>query len=85
MADKVKSFINRAVMWSIKNHWIFLIILVGVQSLTGSAMVDPKPWIPFSQNLLFTLHSFLGKLIFVLAIGLTLEKLYLWLLRRGKI
>lgn len=85
MWAKFKPSANKLVMWSIKNHWIFLIVLVGIQYLTGQELADSGFWIPFNREVVFRVHSFLGTVILIFAILLVLQKLYLWLMRTGKV
>ncbi len=76
---------NRFVVWSIKNHWILLVTVVGMQYLTGKMMTE---WgIPFglSVSTVLEFHEFNGGMIMLLAVGLSLEKGYLWLKRKGKV
>ena len=79
----LKKKLTPLVMWSIKNHWIFLVLLIGLQYLTGEQMTEPKAFIPLSAPMALQIHSILGKLILIGTAALFLDKMYLlWLRRR---
>lgn len=81
---KIKPNLTKIVMWSVKKHWLILVVLIGGQYLTGKGLADPS-LTSISYDRLFGLHSFGGNLILIAAIFLGLEKIYLWLMRTGKI
>ena len=85
MWKRYKPTITKLVMWSVKNHWLLLVVAIGAQYLIGKAMVNPNLDIPLSYDNLLSIHSWLGNLILVVAVFLGIEKIYLWLLRRGTI
>ena len=68
--------LQKLVLWSINNHWIFLLIILGSQWLTGQFMSLP---------LARTIHNLNSKVIVILTLGLAFDKLYLWLKSKGKI
>lgn len=80
--SNIKALVTPIVMWSIKNHWIFLVSIIVLQYLLGDGLAgEPKlpipiEWAPF-------LHEWLGKILLGFAIVLTGEKLYLYLLKKG--
>jgi hypothetical protein len=85
MWNRYKPVVTKLVMWSIKNHWIGLVVLIGTMYITGNAMAEANPYIPLSYSMLFTIHSWTGKLVLITAVFLALEKLYLWLLRNKRL
>jgi hypothetical protein len=72
------------VMWSIKNHWMFLVTLIILQYLLGNGLAG-EPRLPIPMEYVPTLHSLIGKILLIFALVLTIEKFYLTLLRRNKI
>jgi hypothetical protein len=82
---KYKPQINKMVMWSIRNHWLFLVTMLVVQYTTGK--IVSGDWIIVGMNLssVFEIHQINGLLLVSGGVMLTLEKLWLWLLRKGKI
>lgn len=80
----IKPYVNKGVMWSIKNHWLILAVMVGLQYVTGK--IISGDWKSGANlNMLLRIHELNGLMIFTAAGLLTAEKLWLWLLRKGKI
>lgn len=82
---RIKPSVTKLVMWSVKKHWVFLVVLMGMQFVTGKQLTDEWVFFNFERGLVFRVHSFLGFLLLLAAIGLAIEKLYLWLLRKGRL
>ena len=72
----MKNFLNTIGTWTIKHHWIVLLVIFGGQWLTGQYM---------NFRLARQLHELNGKLIFLALIYMALNKLWLSLKRQGKI
>ena len=70
------NLINQLGAWTVKHHWLFLLVIFGGQWLTGQYMNFP---------LARQLHSLNGKLIFIALIYMAANKLWLELKRKGKI
>lgn len=73
---QMKNFLNIIGAWTIKHHWIFLLIIFGGQWLTGQYMNYP---------LARQLHLLNSQVIFILLIYMAAGKLWLYLKRKGKI
>jgi hypothetical protein len=82
--NNLKSYVTPLVMWSIHNHWIFLVTIIVFQYLLGETLAGEQR-LPIPIEYIPTLHSLIGKVLLGFAILLTSEKLYLYLLRKGKI
>lgn len=82
---KLKARITKLVMFSIKNHWSILVILAVLQFITGKQMAGSVDLLPVSYKLLSKIHDILGILFLIVAITLSLEKFYLYLLSKKKI
>jgi hypothetical protein len=84
--EKLKPTLNKIVTFSIKNHGLFLIIILFLQWLTGQIMGEPNQWgFLLPHQTARTIHNLLSKVIVITTIGLALDKLYLYLKRKGKI
>ena len=82
----MKEILNQIGVWTIKHHWIFLLLIIGLQWLTGSVMLKPADWgWLMDTGLARKFHTLNSQLIFWLLIYLGLNKLWLWLKRSGKI
>ena len=68
--------LQKLVLFSVKNHWLFLVIILGLQWFTGQYM-----YLPLAKSI----HNLNSKIIVIFVIGLTFDKLYLWLKSNGKI
>lgn len=62
--------------WTVKHHWIFLLIIFGLQWWTGENIQ-----LPWARQV----HSFNAKVILIALIFMAINKLWLELKRRGKI
>lgn len=80
-----KLWLDRLVVWSIKNHWMFLITMVGVQYLTGTSLATGSEPLGINFGIVRVVHYWNGRLIGFLALILLVEKGYLWLKKRGAI
>ena len=72
----MKNLLNALGAWTVKHHWIFLLVIFGGQWLTGENINYP---------LARQFHGLNGKLIFLALIYMALNKLWLSLKRQGKI
>ena len=73
-------------MFCIKNHWLVLVIMIGVQYLTGSILSEPYEFpINFDRKLVLAIHSLGGKLFLATGVLLAVEKIYLILLKKNKV
>ena len=86
---KLKTIINKIIVFSFKNHWLGLLILAGFMYLSGKVMAEPEELffvIPRNYyRLVKELHELFGKLILISAIFLAAQKVYLLLVRKFKI
>jgi hypothetical protein len=83
---KIKPSITRFVMFCITNHWLVLVLLIGIQYLTGSYLA--KPWefpVNLDRGLVLAIHSLGGKLFLITGLLLAVEKIYLILLKKNKV
>jgi len=73
-------------MWSVKNHWLMLVLILGLQYISGEAIGGDKKWLEITgyQNWRM-IHELNSKLILIVTGLLALEKGYLFLLRSRKI
>lgn len=95
MWQKIKPKITRFVMFCIKNHWLVLVAMIGVQYLTGNMLAEsgaglyPTEADEFPLNLdrglVLAIHSWGGKLFLIAGGLLAAEKIYLLLLKKNKI
>lgn len=84
--EKIKAMVTKMVMWSVKNHWLMLVLILGLQYISGEAIGGDKKWLEITgyQNWRM-IHEINSKLILVVTGLLALEKGYLFLLRSRKI
>lgn len=84
--EKIKAMVTKMVMWSVKNHWLMLVLILGLQYISGEAIGGDKKWLEITgyQNWRM-IHELNSKLILVVTGLLALEKGYLFLLRSRKI
>jgi hypothetical protein len=84
--EKIKATVTKTVMWSVKNHWLMLVLILGLQYISGEAIGGDKKWLEITgyQNWRM-IHELNSKLILVVTGLLALEKGYLFLLRSRKI
>lgn len=84
--EKIKTMVTKTVMWSVKNHWLMLVLILGLQYISGEAMGGDKKWLEITgyQNWRM-IHELNSKLILIVTGLLALEKGYLFLLRSRKI
>ncbi|GEM_PF-2907218 len=84
--EKIKAMVTKTVMWSVKNHWLMLVLILGLQYISGEAIGGDKKWLEITgyQNWRM-IHELNSKLILVVTGLLALEKGYLFLLRSRKI
>lgn len=78
--------VTKTVMWSVKNHWLMLVLILGLQYISGEAIGGDKKWLEITgyQNWRM-IHELNSKLILIVTGLLALEKGYLFLLRSRKI
>lgn len=83
---KIKAMVTKMVMWSVKNHWLMLVLILGLQYISGEAIGGDKKWLEITgyQNWRM-IHELNSKLILIVTGLLALEKGYLFLLRSRKI
>lgn len=82
----MKKIIQKTVLWSIKNHWLFLILIIFAMWFTGEVMSGHPEWgAIISRRNARALHNFVSKIVILSVIGLALDKLYLFLKTKGKI
>jgi hypothetical protein len=82
----MKNFLNFIGAWTVKHHWIFLLLIFGLQWLTGEVMSNPKTWMwLMNGRLARQLHALNGQVIFWVLIYMAVNKLWLSLKRKGKI
>lgn len=83
---KIKAMVTKTVMWSVKNHWLMLVLILGLQYISGEAIGGDKKWLEITgyQNWRM-IHELNSKLILIVTGLLALEKGYLFLLRSRKI
>ena len=84
MWPRVKPLLSRFVLWSIKNHWLLLILVISLQFVSGKILSGALA-VNLPRPTVFAIHSTLGLLIFIIAILMTLAKLFLWLMKKGKL
>ena len=84
--EKIKAMVTKTVMWSVKNHWLMLVLILGLQYISGEAIGGDKKWLEITgyQNWRI-IHELNSKLILIVTGLLALEKGYLFLLRSRKI
>lgn len=84
--EKIKAMVTKTVMWSVKNHWLMLVLILGLQYISGEAIGRDKKWLEITgyQNWRM-IHELNSKLILIVTGLLALEKGYLFLLRSRKI
>ena len=84
--EKIKAMVTKMVMWSVKNHWLMLVLILGLQYISGEAIGGDKKWLEITgyQNWRM-IHELNSKLILVVTGLLALEKGYLFLLRSRKV
>lgn len=84
--EKIKAMVTKTVMWSVKNHWLMLVLILGLQYISGEAIGGDKKWLEIIgyQNWRM-IHELNSKLILVVTGLLALEKGYLFLLRSRKV
>lgn len=84
--EKIKAMVTKTVMWSVKNHWLMLVLILGLQYISGEAIGGDKKWLEITgyQNWRM-IHELNSKLILVVTGLLALEKGYLFLLRSRKV
>lgn len=84
--EKIKAMVTKTVMWSVKNHWLMLVLILGLQYISGDAIGGDKKWLEITgyQNWRI-IHEINSKLILIVTGLLALEKGYLFLLRSRKI
>lgn len=80
---KYKLSVNKFVMWTVKQHWLWLVIILGLQYISGQVMSGEDKPIILSYSQYRLIHIWNAKLIVLLTIGLAGQKLYLWLSRKG--
>jgi len=86
MRNFLKEFLNQIGAWTIKHHWIFLLLIIGLQWLTGTIMQKPTQYLwLMDAELARRLHILNSQLIFYLLIYMAFNKLWLWLKRAGKV
>lgn len=83
---KIKAMVTKMVMWSVKNHWLMLVLILGLQYISGEAIGGDRKWLEITgyQNWRM-IHELNSKLILIVTGLLALEKGYLFLLRSRKI
>ena len=72
-------------MFSIKNHWLILVVMIGVQYLTGNMLAEAEFPINLDRGLVLAIHSLGGKLFLIAGALLAVEKIYLILLKKNKV
>ena len=84
--SNLKAIVTKIVMWSVKNHWLMLVLILGLQYISGEAIGGDRKWLEITgyQNWRM-IHELNSKLILIVTGLLALEKGYLYLLRRRKI
>lgn len=84
--EKIKAMVTKMVMWSVKNHWLMLVLILGLQYISGEAIGGDKKWLEITgyQNWRM-IHELNSKLILIVTGLLALEKGYLFLLRSRKV
>jgi len=84
--EKIKTMVTKMVMLSVKNHWLMLVLILGLQYISGEAIGGDRKWLEITgyQNWRM-IHELNSKLILIVTGLLALEKGYLFLLRSRKI
>jgi len=73
-------------MFCIKQHWLLLVLMIGVQYLTGNMLAEANEFpINLDRGLVLAIHSLGGKLFLIAGGLLAVEKIYLYLLKKNKI
>ncbi len=72
----MKNLLNLIGAWTIKHHWIFLLVIFGLQWWTGENMQ-----LGWTRQI----HQLNGKLVFASLVYMAGNKLWLYLKRKGKI
>ena len=84
--QRLKPQVTKWVMWSIKNHWMWLVVILGLQYISGEAIGGSRRLLAVMEYPRWlTIHELNSKLILIVVTGLAIEKGYLWLIRRGRI
>ena len=86
MWQKIKPAVTRFVMFCIKQHWLLLVLMIGVQYTTGNILAKPGDFpVNLDRGLVLAIHSLGGKLFLIVGTLLAVEKIYLMLLRKNKV
>lgn len=73
-------------MFCIKNHWLVLVAMIGIQYLTGNMLSEANKFpVNLDRGLVLAIHSWGGKLFLIAGGLLAAEKIYLLLLKKSKI
>ena len=73
-------------MFCVKNHWLILVVMIGVQYITGNILSEPNELpVNLDRGLVLAIHSLGGKLFLIVGTLLAVEKIYLMLLRKNKV
>jgi len=73
-------------MFCIKNHWLILVVMIGVQYITGNILSKQGEFpVNLDRKLVLAIHSLGGKLFLIAGGLLAAEKIYLYLLKKNKI
>lgn len=82
----MKNLINQIGGWTIKYHWIFLLVIFGTQWLTGEIMSESEKWgWLLNPRLARQIHSLNGKMVLAALVFMAANKFWLVLKRREKI
>lgn len=86
MWQKIKPSITKFVMFCIKQHWLLLLLMIGVQYTTGNILAEPGEFpVNLDRGLVLAIHSLGGKLFLITGALLAFEKIYLYLLKKNQI
>ena len=84
--SNLKAMVTKMVMWSVKNHWLMLVLMLGLQYVSGEAIGGDRKWLEIAgYGNWRMIHELNSKLILIVTGLLALEKGYLFLLRNRKI
>lgn len=82
----MRKIFNQVGAWTVKHHWLFLLGIFGFQWLTGEATAEPEDWHwLMDRSLALKLHRANGRLVLLTLIYMAVNRVWLWLKRRGKI
>ena len=85
MWRQMRPYVTGVVMWIVKNHWMFLVVMISLQYFTGKAMAVGWWFFGLDPRVVLQLHLINGTLIVLAMLLMAGEKGYLWLLKKGRI